>query len=141
MMSPQRVHKLVENLIDGEEDLFFSGLQQELDTRKQDLCKTLSGKIFENLTGSYDSKIIEENQDIKKLITLLTEIKVNKKAKIEFKNASIINISESEIEPLKLLFDQLNDKNKKHLAKNIFETPNFFRETLKFAKTIKGLLT
>jgi hypothetical protein len=140
-MSPQRVHKLVENLIEGEEDLFISGLQQELDSRKQDLCKSLSVKIFENLTNSFDTKSVTENQDISKLITLLTEIKTNKKAKIEFKNASIINISESEIEPLRLLFDQLNEKNKKHLAKNIFETPSFFRETLRFAKTIKGILT
>lgn len=140
MMSPRRVHKLVENLMEGEEDLFVSGLQQELDSRKQDLCKNLSVKIFENLTNSSDSKTVNENQDITKLITLLTEIKTNKKAKIEFKNASIINISESEIEPLKLLFDQLNEKNKKHLAKHIFETPSFFRETLRFAKTIKGFL-
>lgn len=141
MMSPQRVHKLIENLMEGEEDLFVSGLEQELDTRKQDLCKNLSIKIFENLTNYASSKVIEENKDIQKLITLLNESQRNKKVKIEFKNASIINISESEIQPLRLLFDQLNDKNKKHLAENIFATPSFFKETLKFAKTIKGLLT
>jgi hypothetical protein len=141
MMSPQRVHKLVENLMEGEEDLFFAGLKQELSTRKEDLCKSISIKIFENLTTSLLNKSVNENEDIKKLINLLTELNKNKKAKIEFKNGSIINISESEIAPLKLLFDQLNDKNQKHLAKNIFETPNFLRETIQFAKNTKGLLT
>lgn len=141
MMSPQRVHKFVENLIEGDEDLFLNGLKQELSLRKHDLCKTISNKIFESLTQCYIHKNINNNEDIQKFIKILNEAKQNKTVKIQFKNASIINISESELEPLKLLFDQLNEKNQTHMAKYVFETPRFFREILHFAKTTKGLLT
>lgn len=141
MMSPQRVHKFVENLIEGDEDLFLNGLKQELSLRKHDLCKSISNKIFESLTKSYIHKNINETEDIKRLIEILSESKQNKSVKIQFKNASIINISESELESLKLLFDQLNEKNQTHMAKHIFDTPRYFKEILYFAKTTKGLLT
>ena len=57
------------------------------------------------------NKEINENEDIKKLILMLNEIDAKKVAKIHFKNASIINISEHEIKPIKLLFDNLNESN------------------------------
>ena len=87
MMSSLRIHRLVENLFEGDEDIFSDGLLQELCMRKQELCKSLSVSIFENMATIPVSKQILENSDIKKLILVLNEIDVKKSAKIEFKNA------------------------------------------------------
>jgi uncharacterized protein HemY len=141
MMSSLRIHRLVENLFEGDEDFFTGGLLQELDIRKQELCKNLSVEIFENMATLPVLKEIKENTDIKKLIMILNEIDAKKSAKIEFKNASIINISENEIKPIKLLFDNLNESNQKHLAKNLFDSPKNFKQTLEFAKKLQGLIT
>ena len=140
MMGSLRVHKLVETLFEGYEDLFTEGLLQELDLRKQELCKNLSVKIFENMGTVETHQKIDVNEDIKKLLFTLNEIDAKKNAKIEFKNASIINITEQEIKPLKLLFDQLNESNQKLLAKNMFESPKYFKQTLEFAKKLQGLI-
>ena len=141
MMSSLRIHRLVENLFEGDEDIFSDGLLQELCMRKQELCKSLSVSIFENMATIPVSKQILENSDIKKLILVLNEIDVKKSAKIEFKNASIINISENDIKPIKLLFDNLNESNQKHLAKNLFDSPKNFKQTFEFAKKLQGLIT
>jgi hypothetical protein len=44
-MSPLRIQKLIGELSEGNEDLFAEGLMQELETRKQEICKNLSIKI------------------------------------------------------------------------------------------------
>ena len=141
MMSSLRIHRLVENLFEGDEDIFSDGLLQELCMRKQELCKSLSVSIFENMATIPVSKQILENSDIKKLILVLNEIDVKKSAKIEFINASVINISENDIKPIKLLFDNLNESNQKHLAKNLFDSPKNFKQTFEFAKKLQGLIT
>ena len=51
MMSPIRVHKLIEILAEGDDDLFAQGLLNELNIRKQELCKEVSIKIFENMAN------------------------------------------------------------------------------------------
>lgn len=141
MMSPLRVQKLIENLAEGEEDLFKIGLANELNIRKQDLCKQLSSAIFEQFHKIEDSTDFTEDKNVQKLIKLSEEVNKNKSVKVEFKNASIINILESDFSAIKLLFDNLNDKNKIILAKNLFEEPSYFKRTLEFAKQIKGLIT
>jgi len=141
MLSPLRVQKLVENLAEGEEDLFKLGLVNELNIRKQDLCKQLSSAIFEQFNKIANSDQFVQDKNVQKLIKLSEEAGKNKSIKIEFKNASIINISESDFASIKLLFDNLNDKNKVILAKNLFEEPSYFKRTLEFAKKIKGLIT
>lgn len=60
---------------------------------------------------------------------------------MQFKNASILNISEEEIKPVKYLFDNLNNNNQKELAKKLFENPQSFKQTVEFAKKVKGLLS
>jgi hypothetical protein len=141
MMSPLRIQKLLENLAQGEDDIFKNGLSQELNIRKNELCKAVASKIFESFTDGLVDKNIDINEDVKKLINILEQLKKNKTVKIEFKNASIINISESDIAPIKLLFDNLNEANQKLLAKNIFDSPAYFKSTMQFAKGIRGLLT
>lgn len=140
MMSSLRVQKLVEDLFEGYEDLFTQGLSQELDMRKQELCKNLSAKIFEQMGSSDISKTVDATPEVKKLISIINEIDEKRSSKIQFKNASIINISEEDIKPVKLLFDHLNESNQKLLAKNLFDTPNHFKQTVQFAKKLQGYI-
>jgi hypothetical protein len=141
MMSPIRVHKLIEILAEGDDDLFAQGLLNELNIRKQELCKEVSIKIFENMGSVPVSKTIDMNEDIKKFIVILEKFQNNSNVKINFKNESILNISDKDIEPIKYLFDNLNEENQKVLAKDLFETPQHFKHTLEFAKKVKGLFS
>jgi membrane-bound lytic murein transglycosylase MltF len=139
MMSPLRIHKLINELSEGNEDLFAKGLLQELEIRKQEICKNLSIKIFESIVKEPVDKTIDVNDDIKQLIETITQTEVKKNIKMQFKNASILNISENDIKPIKMLFDQLNQDNQKLMAKNLFENQQQFKQTLEFAKKVKGL--
>lgn len=141
MMSPRRVHKLVETLMEGEEDLFTQGLLNELDTRKEELCRQISIKIFEHLGTVPISKTISINEDIQNFIVLLEKFNKSSNVKINFKNESILNISENDIQPIKRLFDNLNEENQKALARDLFKSPQNFKQTVEFAKQVKGLFS
>jgi hypothetical protein len=139
MMSPLRVQKLVETLVEGEEDLFANGLSLELTTRKNDLCSALSVKIFEKLQSPVVDTEVELTEDIKHFLQLLEEIEQKNTLRLQFKNASILNISEAEVKPVKYLFDNLNSTNQKALATKLFESPQSFKQIIEFAKKVKGL--
>ena len=141
MMSSLRVQKLVEDLFEGNDDFFKQGLLNELNIRKQDLSKQLFSVIFNEYKFVSESNNFSEDSNIKKFINICEQMGKTKFAKIEFKNASIINISESDLNVLKLLFDNLNDRNKVLFAKNLFEEPTYYKQTLEFAKRTKGLIT
>jgi hypothetical protein len=141
MSSALRVHRLIESLIEGDEDLFQQGLNQELSLRKEDFCKFLSIKIFESMQEKIVEKEINLTEEVKDFISLLEQFKDKKTLKIQFKNKSIINISENEISPVKQLFDNLNSENQKLLARNLFESPQHFKQATEFAKKVKGLFT
>lgn len=141
MNSALRVHRLIESLIEGDEDLFKQGLNQELNLRKEDFCKFLSIKIFESMQEKIVAKEIDLTEEVKNFISILEQFKDQKSVKIQFKNKSIINISENEISPIKQLFDHLNAENQKLLAQNLFESPQHFKQTIEFAKKVKGLFT
>lgn len=141
MKSALRVHRLIESLIEGDDDLFQQGLNQELSIRKEDVCKFLSVKIFEAMQDKIVSKEIDLTEDVKYFISLLEDFERQKTVKIQFKNKSIINISENEILPVRQLFDNLNSENQKLLAQNLFESPQHFKQTIEFAKKVKGLFT
>jgi hypothetical protein len=141
MSSALRVHRLIESLIEGDEDLFQQGLNQELSLRKEDFCKFLSIKIFESMQEKIVEKEINLTEEVKEFISLLEQFKDKKTLKIQFKNKSIINISENEISPVKQLFDNLNSENQKLLARNLFESPQHFKQATEFAKKVKGLFT
>jgi len=139
MMSPLRIQKLIGELSEGNEDLFAEGLMQELENRKQEICKNLSIKIFESIVKEPVDKTVDVNDDIKQLIETITHTESQKNIKMQFKNASILNISENDIKPIKMLFDQLSQDNQKLMAKNLFENQQHFKQTLEFAKKVKGL--
>lgn len=141
MNGPLRVQKLVQTLVEGEDDLFSQGLLNELDNRKELLCKELSIKIFEHLSSPKINKQIDINEDIKNFIDITEKLNHTQSLKINFKNESILNISENEIKPIKRLFDHLNEENQKVLARDLFKTPQHFKQTLEFAKKIKGLFS
>jgi hypothetical protein len=141
MKGSLRVQKLVQTLVEGEEDLFTQGLLNELDTRKEDLCKQLSIKIFEHLGTPIVNKEIKINEDIQNFIKMVEKFDNNSVIKVNFKNESILNISENEIEPIKRLFDSLNEENQKVLARDLFKTPQHFKQTVEFAKKVKGLFS
>lgn len=141
MMSPLRVQKLIESLFEGNEDFFKIGILNELHLRKNDLCKNLSTVVFGEFKQKLESVDYSADKNVQKLIKISEDFGKNKSVKIEFKNASIINISESDFREIKFLFDNLNAKNKIILAKNLFEEPSYYKRTLEFAKRTKGLIT
>jgi len=141
MMSALRVHKLIENLIEGDDDLFQHGLKNELSSRKNDLCTIISTKLFESLHSPVISTSVEMTEDVRNFLNLLEELEQKEKLRLQFKNASILNITESEMKPVKYLFDNLNATNQKALATKLFESPQGFKQTVEFAKTVKGLLS
>ena len=57
-----------------------------------------------------------------------------------FRNNSVINITESEIESIKKLFEALDVENRQKMVKEIFEDSQKFKNHIDFYNNSKGLL-
>lgn len=57
-----------------------------------------------------------------------------------FKNGSIINISESDVEHLKELFESLSPKNRQKMVTDIFDSGITFKQHVEFSQKVKQLI-
>jgi hypothetical protein len=85
----------------------------------------------------YSESLTENEDNIKNFIKFINNFQ---EGKYTFKNGMNINITESEVKNLISLFESLNSKNRKLMAKEIFETPEKFKEHIKFSQEAKGII-
>lgn len=117
---------------------------------KKSLINSLSLKLnsaISEVETSYKQKMMfmeeqtKDSDDIKYFINFVENYDSKIKNKLKLKNESLINITESELDSLKYLFNTLNAGNREKMVEQILSTPNGLKNTLQFYNKAKGLLS
>jgi hypothetical protein len=125
----------VNGLLDKEDEYF-----------KENICQALALKLNESMQSvlqDASSLMLVTNKQTEhtsELVEFLDFINNFKSGKYEFKNNSVINITESEIESIKNLFEALDVENRQKMVKEIFEDSQKFKNHIDFYNNSKGLL-
>jgi len=125
-------------------------IEENEESFKQNLIYVLSNKLNETVNNlEYDVKKIllkpkkEDTlvtEDIEQFIEFINSYENHKEHRLILKNKAVINITESEIMSLKILFECLNAKNRKKMAKSIFENAENLKTHVEFYNKVKGLI-
>lgn len=128
----------INSLIYESEEAFKKSLINSLSFKLNEAIKEVQKNTSERLLTSED--FTEVNEDIKKFMTFLENYDSKSSNKLHFKNNSSINISEQDVENLKVLFNSLNSQNRKIMTKTLFENAYGLKRTLNFYDTAKRVI-
>lgn len=116
---------------------------------KKSLINSLSFKLNEAIkevqeTTSSGILHLEEkteiNEDVGNFIMFVENYESKSSTKLNFKNNTSINISEQDMEKLKVLFNSLNSDNRKIMTKTLFENAYGLKNTLNFYEMAKKVI-
>jgi hypothetical protein len=113
---------------------------------KENVIKTLSYKLNESLKevrhAIGQSVFMEEDitKNTKEVQNLVNFCESFKPGKYKFKDDFVLNITESDIENVKWLFEHLGSDARQKMAGNLFKSPSDFKQHVEFSKSIKGKL-
>jgi ribosomal protein S20 len=116
---------------------------------KKSLINSLSFKLNEAIkevqeTTSSGILHLEEkteiNEDVGNFIMFVENYESKSSTKLNFKNNTSINISEQDMEKLKVLFNSLNSDNRKTMTKTLFENAYGLKNTLNFYEMAKKVI-
>jgi hypothetical protein len=133
------IKNLLENGIKGLANL-------EEDYFKENITHAIAFKLNESMKEVYEDSLKnlfyrEENTNpTTEILEFIDFVQNFREGKYKFKNNSVLNINESQMQSLKELFDFLSPKNRETMAKEIFEDSNNFKGHLEFYNQVKGLI-
>jgi hypothetical protein len=113
---------------------------------KQNIIQTLAIKLDKTVKESKNlverklfqrDTITENTEELKEFLDFIDNFKGGV---YNFKNGSSINITESEIQSLKQLFESLNPQNRQKMISEIFEDGIKFKEHINFSQKVMKLL-
>jgi hypothetical protein len=113
---------------------------------KQNVTTAIALKLNENLKEIYlesnknllfSDKTTETNKLLEEFVNFVDNFK---EGKYKFKNNSTLNITESQVDTVKKLFDSLSPNSRNIMVKEIFEDSQKFKEHIDFYNKIKGLV-
>ena len=113
---------------------------------KQNIIQTLAIKLDKTVKESKNlverkllqkDAITENTQELREFLDFINNFKGGV---YNFKNGSSINITESEIQSLKQLFESLNPQNRQKMISEIFEDGIKFKEHINFSQKVMKLL-
>jgi hypothetical protein len=88
----------------------------------------------------FKNNIIQSLPDAKSLKIFVEFVNNFKTGKFKFKDETVINITESDIENIKYLFEGLSPKNRIKMTQEVFKSSNNFRQHIEFSKSAKGII-
>ena len=103
-------------------------------------------KSIKDIEKEFKSKMmlnIEQNvssNQIKEFVEFVENYDPKLKNKLKLKNETLINISESDFNSLKKMFDTLNNKNREIFVGEITESPAKLKSNLEFYKKAQRIL-
>jgi hypothetical protein len=113
---------------------------------KQKISQALALKLnnsFKEIKENVSKKLLFQNlstDTTPELNEFVDFVQNFKPGNYTFKNGSIINILESEMEELKELFESLSPKNRQKMVSEIFDSGIVFKQHIEFSKKAKKLL-
>jgi len=120
--------------------------RQDEEYFKQNVVHALAFKLNESISELYkecSSSILyskKNTADTEELKEFLNFINNFNPGKYEFKNNSVLNITDSDIKAVTNLFEALNTENRQKMVKEIFVDVASFKNHIEFYNQIKGLL-
>lgn len=133
------IHSLLDN---GIKEL--ANLEEEY--FKKNVLDALSLKLNESLKDAFiesSSKMLlntnptNQTAELKEFVDFIENFKPGK---FIFKNNTVLNINESQIDDIKELFDLLSYKSRKIMTEEIFKDSTTFKNHIEFYNKAKGLL-
>jgi hypothetical protein len=113
---------------------------------KKNIVQTLAFKLNESMKevrrsiGSQilmEPKFTENSNELQNFIHFCESFKPGR---YTFKDEFVLNITESDIENIKWLFEHLGPEKRKEMVQNIFASPSSFKQHLDFSNSVKGKL-
>lgn len=128
----------INSLIYESDEAFRKSLINSLSFKLNEAIKEVQKNTSEKILVFED--VTEVNEDIQKFINFLENYDPISSNKLNFKNNTSINISEQEVEKLKVLFNSLNSENRKTMTKTLFENAYGLKTTINFYENAKKVI-
>lgn len=133
------IQRGISDLIEKNDDLFKQNLMYALSFKLNESIEytkiETQNKIFKSVPTT-----TEITEDVSIFLNFLNTYKSESTDKILLKNNDVINITESEIKSIQMLFEQLNPKNRQKMAETIFNDSETFKQHLNFYKETQELI-
>lgn len=133
------IHRGIQELILENDEFFKQNLIYALSNKLNESMEIIQQDSQQNLlkTKFQDTEITE---GVEQFIEFINSYEDHKNHRLILKNKAVINITESEIKALKILFESLNNKNRQKMAKSIFENAENLKNHVEFYNQIKGII-
>jgi len=125
----------INGLLHEDEEYFKHNVIDTITFKLNESLKEAKQEVQQKLLLS--KSVTETNSNIQEFVNF---VKNFENGKYTFKNGMNINISNKDIKNLINLFESLNPENRKKMAEKIFDTPEIFKEHLKFSEQAKGII-
>jgi len=133
------IKNLLENGIRGLANL-------DEDYFKENITHAIAFKLNESLKETYAETLknlfhkTENTNYTKDIVEFIDFVENFRDGKYKFKNNSVLNINESQMQTIKELFDFLSPKNRETMAREVLEDCNNFKNHIEFYNKVKGLI-
>lgn len=125
----------LESLIAENDSAFKQKISQALALKLNNSFKEIKENVSQKLL--FQTLATDPTPELNEFVDFIQNFK---SGNYTFKNGSIINISESEVEELKGLFESLSPKNRQKMVSEIFNSGIIFKQHIEFSKKAKKLL-
>jgi hypothetical protein len=133
------IQRGISELVSRNDELFKQNLMYALSFKLNESIETTKietqNKIFKSVPVSTNI-----TEDVAIFLNFLNSYKIQPTDKILLKNNDVININESEIKSIQMLFEQLSPQNREKMAETIFNDTETFKQHLNFYKETQELI-
>lgn len=117
------------------QEFFKQNITQALAIKLHESFSEIKKEICHNLL--LDTETTNSSENLKEFVDFLNHFKPGN---YKFKNGSSINISESDVESLKSLFESLNIENREKMVSEILTDGTAFKQHVNFSQKVTKLL-
>lgn len=126
------------SLVYENDEAFKKSLVNSLSFKLNEALKEVNKSTTSNILFTEENT--ELNDDVKKLIEFFENYNPKTNFSLTLKNNISINIQEQDVEKLKTMFNALNSKNRRVMAKELLENTAKFKNTLNFYENAKRII-
>jgi len=125
----------IEGLYNENENFFKQNIVQAIALKLHESMNEIKEAVSKELLNA--SSYTDSTPEINEFVKFFNNFKPGIH---EFKNGSSINITESDMELLKNLFESLNPQNRQKMVSEILEDGAAFKQHILFSKKVKQIL-
>lgn len=125
----------IEGLLSENQDFFKQNITQALALKLNESVAEVKNSVSKNLL--HNNQTTAESPELSEFLNFVESFKPGI---YKFKNGSSINITDSEMEMLKSLFESLNPENRQKMVSEILQDGTSFKNHLTFSQKVKKLI-